>query len=260
MISFDGQVVLITGAAHGQGAAEARLFVELGARVVLADIQADAVRATANSLPQDQAFGVTLDVSDEQAWQHALTLTLERFGRLDALVNNAGIFRPGALLDAPMSEVEALISVNQIGTYLGIRVIGRHMRAAGSGTIVNVASVAALNPGEMSALYGMTKAAIVNLTRGAALELGPAVRVNCVIPGGIDTQMLSAGSLPYFKTIPLQRVGKPEEMSRAVAFFASDASSYCTGASLVVDGGWTLGQSKDTFRRIVASVHTEPQQ
>lgn len=259
MISFNGEVVLVTGAAHGQGAAEARLFVELGARVVLADVDADAVRATAASLPEGKALGVTLDVSSESAWQQTLAATLDRFGRLDALVNNAGIFRAAALLDASLSDVNALIAVNQLGTYLGIRVIGRHMRAAGRGAIVNVASVAALNPGEMSALYGMTKAAVVNLTRGAALELGPTVRVNCVLPGGIETQMLSAGSLPFFKTIPLQRVGQPEEMSRAVAFFASDASSYCTGASLVVDGGWTLGQSKQTFSRLVSSVHSQQQ-
>ena len=253
MINFEDRVVLVTGAAHGQGAAEAELFVELGARVVLADVDADAVQATAATAPRDRAFGITLDVSNEQAWQDALRITLERFGRLDALVNNAGIYRPAPILDASMSDVSALIAVNQLGTYLGIRVIGRHMRAAGGGSIVNVASVAALNPGEMSALYGMTKAAVVNLTRGAALELGPTVRVNCVLPGGIETQMLGAASLPFFKTIPLQRVGRPEEMSRAVAFLASDASSYCTGASLVVDGGWTLGQSKQTFSRLVAS-------
>lgn len=257
MINFDGQVVLVTGAAHGQGAAEARLFADLGARVVLADIDGDAVQATATSLPQDRALAVALDVSNEQAWQRALAATLARFGRLDALINNAGIYRPHPVLDAPMSDVNALIAVNQLGTYLGIRVIGRHMRTAGRGSIVNVASVAALSPGEMSALYGMTKAAVVNLTRGAALELGPAVRVNCVLPGAIDTQMLSSGSQPFFKSIPLQRVGQPEEISRAVAFFASDASSYCTGASLVVDGGWTLGTSKQTFARIAAGHEEE---
>ncbi len=257
MISFDGQVVLVTGAAHGQGAAEAKLFIELGACVVLADIDAEAVQATASGLPPDKAFGITLDVSNEAAWQRALAATLERFGRLDVLVNNAGVYRPAPILDVPMSDVSTLIAVNQVGTYLGIRVIGRHMHAAGAGSIVNVASVAALNPGEMSALYGMTKAAVVNLTRGAALELGPAVRVNCVLPGGIETQMLSSASLPFFKSIPLQRVGQPEEMSRAVAFFASDASSYCTGASLVVDGGWTLGQSKQTFASIVAGTKPE---
>jgi 3alpha(or 20beta)-hydroxysteroid dehydrogenase len=258
MIKFQDDVVLVTGAAQGQGAAEARLFIELGARVVLADVDAGAVRATATALPQERVLAIELDVSSEKAWEAALAHTLERFGRIDALVNNAGIYRRGHLLDAPMSEVNALVAVNQIGTYLGIRIIGRHMRANGRGAIVNVASVAALAPGEMSGLYGMTKAAVVNLTKGAALELGPAVRVNCVLPGGIETQMLSPGSRPFFRTIPLQRVGTPEEMGRAVAFFASEASSYCTGASLVVDGGWTLGQSKENFRSLASGAVSGP--
>ena len=109
---------------------------------------------------------------------------------------------------------------------------------------------AALGLPTIAAQAPSTKAAIVNLTKGAALELGPMIRVNCVLPGGIATQMLSPGSEAFFRTIPLKRVGQPEEVARTVAFLASDASSYCTGATLVVDGGWTLGTSSDNFRRL----------
>jgi 3alpha(or 20beta)-hydroxysteroid dehydrogenase len=257
MIRFDDQVVIVTGAAHGQGAAEAGLFAELGARVTVADIDINGARAVAATLGQDRAIAIQLDVSDEMAWKAAADATLAKFGRIDVLVNNAGIFLPMRFLDAPMSDVHKLFAVNQTGTYLGIRVIGGHMYAQGRGAIVNVASIAALAPGEMSSIYGATKAAVVNLTKGAALELGPAVRVNCVLPGGIDTRMLRAEAHAFFRTIPLCRVGTAEDISRAVAFFASDASSYCTGASLVVDGGWTLGQSSANFRLIAERAAAE---
>jgi 3alpha(or 20beta)-hydroxysteroid dehydrogenase len=241
----------VTGAAHGQGAAEAKLFSALGARVVAADIDAVALRQIVESLGSSaDCIGMPLDVSDEASWQALAAGCQARFGRVDVLVNNAGIFQRLALLDAEMSDVHRMLNVNQIGCYLGHRVIGRLMRAQGAGVIVNVASVAALAPGEQSTIYGMTKAAIVNLTKGAALELGPTIRVNCVLPGGIATQMLSPGSEAFFRTVPLKRVGQPEEVARTVAFLASDASSYCTGATLVVDGGWTLGTSSENFRRL----------
>jgi 3alpha(or 20beta)-hydroxysteroid dehydrogenase len=250
MIRFDGEVAIITGAANGQGAAEAQMFVELGARVVLADVDADGVHALAAALGPERALAVELDVSSETQWLAAVVATERKFGCIDVLVNNAGIFRSLPLIDADLNEVRRVFEINQMGTYLGVRIVGSRMRAAGRGSIVNVASIAALAPGEASAIYGMTKAAVVNLTKGAALELGPAIRVNCVLPGGINTRMLSAGSEPFFRSIPLQRIGQPDEISRAVVFFASQAGSYCTGATLVVDGGWTLGQSKENFRRL----------
>jgi NAD(P)-dependent dehydrogenase (short-subunit alcohol dehydrogenase family) len=117
------------------------------------------------------------------------------------------------------------------------------MRARGGGRIVNVASVAAVSPGENSTIYGMTKGAVVTLTRGAAVELGPDIRINCVLPGGVATRMLNEDSRIYFDNIPLGRVGTPEELANAVVFLASSASSYITGAELMVDGGWLLGDS-----------------
>jgi 3alpha(or 20beta)-hydroxysteroid dehydrogenase len=250
LIQFSGKVVVVTGAAHGQGAAEVELLAELGARVVAADIDEAGARAVIEGLDASDALALRLDVADEDSWNALCTASLRAFGRIDALVNNAGIFRKLPLLDADLAQVRDLIAVNQMGCYFGHRTVGRVMRDAKGGSIVNVASVAALAPGEQSSIYGMTKAAVVNLTKGAALELAPAIRVNCVLPGGIDTAMLSPESHGFFQNIPLQRIGTTREMAKAVAFFASDASSYCTGATLVVDGGWTLPLTARSFAKL----------
>jgi 3alpha(or 20beta)-hydroxysteroid dehydrogenase len=250
LIRFTGQVVVVTGAAHGQGAAEVELLAELGARVVAADIDEEGAHSVIAALSAAEAMAARLDVADEGSWKALCSECLRRFGRIDALVNNAGIYRKLPLLEADLSEVRQLIAVNQMGCYFGHRTVGRVMRDSKGGSIVNVASVAALGPGEQSSIYGMTKAAVVNLTKGAALELAPTIRVNCVLPGGIDTAMLSADSHSFFRNIPLQRVGTPREMAQAVAFFASDASSYCTGATLVVDGGWTLPLTAKSFAKL----------
>lgn len=250
MIQFSGKVVVVTGAAHGQGAAEVELLAELGARVVAADIDEAGARAVIEGLDAGDALALRLDVADEDSWNALCDASMRAFGRIDALVNNAGIFRKLPLLDADLAQVRDLIAVNQMGCYFGHRTVGRVMRDAKGGSIVNVASVAALAPGEQSSIYGMTKAAVVNLTKGAALELAPAIRVNCVLPGGIDTAMLAPESHGFFQNIPLQRVGTTREMAQAVAFFASDASSYCTGATLVVDGGWTLPLTARSFAKL----------
>lgn len=250
LIQFSGKVVVVTGAAHGQGAAEVALLAELGARVVAADIDEAGTRAVIEGLGATDALAVKLDVADEDSWNALCKATLQAFGRIDALVNNAGIFRKLSLLEADLSQVRDLIAVNQMGCYFGHRTVGRVMRDGKGGSIVNVASVAALAPGEQSGIYGMTKAAVVNLTKGAALEFAPLIRVNCVLPGGIDTTMLNPASHGFFQSIPLQRIGTPREMAQAVAFFASDASSYCTGATLVVDGGWTLPLTARSFAKL----------
>jgi 3alpha(or 20beta)-hydroxysteroid dehydrogenase len=240
VIQLDGQVIVVTGAARGQGAAEVKLLSDLGARVVAADIDEAALDALITELEAPAVSACRLDIADELSWKNLAAWCGKEFGHIDGLVNNAGLFKQMSLLDAPLEDLQQLIAVNQVGCYLGHRIVGRMMYEQGGGAIVNVASVAALAPGEQSVPYGMTKAAIVNLTKGAALELAPHIRVNCILPGGVDTRMLSPGSREFFATIPLRRVGTPQELARAVAFFVSDASSYCTGASLVVDGGWTL--------------------
>jgi 3alpha(or 20beta)-hydroxysteroid dehydrogenase len=249
MISFQNEVVLVTGAARGQGEAEARLFAQLGARVAVADVDIEPARAVALSIGKSAA-AFELDVSSEDSWKRVVAVVERDLGSIDALINNAAIYKPAPLLDAPMEDVRRMIAVNLMGTYLGVRVVGCHMRARGGGRIVNVASVGGVSPSENSTIYGMTKGAVVTLTRGAAVELGPHIRVNCVLPGGVATRMLKEEARIYFDNIPLGRPGTPEELANAVVFLASSASSYITGAQLMVDGGWLLGDSAHKSTRL----------
>jgi 3alpha(or 20beta)-hydroxysteroid dehydrogenase len=244
MIRFDGEVIVVTGGAGGQGTVESALLAELGARVAVADIDGPAAAAVAAGIGSS-AVGVSLDVASAQSWRAALATVLGAFGQVDGLVNNAGIFLPGPLLSAADDQFERMIAVNQLGVYHGLRVIGGHLVAHGGGSIVNIASTAALAPAEGSALYGATKAAVVNLTKSAALELGPSgVRVNAVLPGGVDTRLMRADRKAFFATLPLGRLAQPIEIARAAVFLLSAASSYCTGESLLVDGGWSLGPTE----------------
>lgn len=256
MIKFDGELVIVTGAAHGQGAAEAKLFAELGARVIVADLDIEGARTTAGAIGE-AAVAFALDVSNEAQWQELVGMAERRFGKIAGLVNNAGIYRSVRIMNSSARDVEDHFTVNQLGTYLGVRHVGASMLKTGGGSIVNVASVAANFPQESSVLYGMTKAAVVNLTRGAALELGPTVRVNCILPGAVNTRMLTPAGIPFFSNIPLARVGEPSELAATAAFFVSSASSYCTGASLLVDGGWSLALSTRARERILASMVNE---
>jgi len=247
-----GKVAVVTGAAQGQGAAEARLFAEAGARVVIADVQHELAVEVASSIGP-AAMAVHLDVRDPDQWRGVVSSVSARFGPIDVLVNNAGMHVPAKFLETTIDELRVMFDVNLAGCYHGIRIIGGHMAASGGGSIVNIASVAALAPAEMSSLYGTTKAGVVNLTKGAALELGPSgVRVNCILPGGIDTAMMHPRSRPFFETIPLGRLAQPIEVARAALFFASDDSSYCTGAVLLVDGGWMLGPTMSVLRGVDA--------
>ena len=156
LIDFAGKVVLITGAARGQGEAEARLFASLGARVIVADIDLELAESVAEQIGAG-AIAARLDVSCEQDWLDVIAVAVKAFGGIDSLVNNAAIFKPLDLLDAPLDDVAQIMAVNQIGTYLGVRCVGRHMRSRGTGgTMVNVGSVAAVAPGEASIIYGMS--------------------------------------------------------------------------------------------------------
>ncbi|RSS82343.1 SDR family NAD(P)-dependent oxidoreductase [Streptomyces sp. WAC06614] len=258
MGKLDGRVVIVTGAARGQGEQEARLFAAEGAEVLLGDVLDERGEALAEELGKGARY-VHLDVSREEAWCAAVTAAKESFGRIDGLVNNAGILRFNELTSTPLAEFEEVVRVNQVGAFLGIRHVAPEIAAAGGGTIVNTSSYTGLTGMAYVGAYAATKAAIVGLTRVAALELAASgIRVNAMCPGAVDTPMANPGQVDpaqlgdeareamaelYRKVVPLGRVGRPEEIARLALFLTSEDSSYITGQPFVIDGGWTAGVS-----------------
>jgi 3alpha(or 20beta)-hydroxysteroid dehydrogenase len=249
-----GKVALITGAARGQGAAEARLFAEHGARVAVTDV-ADTGDVTAE-LGDHAALALSLDVTDEAQWAGAVTATVERFGRLDILVNNAGIgFPPRPLGDEELAQHHKVWAVNADGVYLGIRAVAAVMSAQGAGSIVNISSIDGLAgvAGMMS--YTASKFAVTGMTQTAALELGRhGVRVNSIHPGVIATPMLDAAPPETLERLqrvldrqPIPRMGTAEEVAFLALYLASDESSYCTGAQFVIDGGHLAGPYREGY-------------
>lgn len=242
MGKLDGKVVLVTGAARGQGEAEARLLAAEGARVVLGDILDAEGEAVAKSIGDDALYR-SLDVSNASSWERFVEGARERFGgRIDGLVNNAGIFRTSLILDTTEEQFREVFEVNLLGSFLGIRSVAPVMREGGGGSIVNVSSVGGLQavPGCVS--YVSSKFGMRGLSRTAAAELGRyGIRVNSLHPGGVDTEMVrqarQASREEPYKATPLRRIGQPEEMARVVLFLLSDDSSYCTGSEFVADGG-----------------------
>ncbi|MFF0740903.1 SDR family NAD(P)-dependent oxidoreductase [Streptomyces sp. NPDC004111] len=259
MGKLDGRVVVVTGAARGQGEQEARLFAAEGARVVLGDVLDDQGKALAAELGEDVARYVHLDVSSEEDWAAAVTAAKDAFGKIDGLVNNAGILRFNELVSTPLEEFQQIIQVNQVGAFLGIRTVAPEIEAAGGGTIVNTASYTALTGMAYVGAYAATKHAILGLTRVAAMELaGKGIRVNAVCPGAVDTPMTNPSALDpaadpeesreavaglYRKLVPLGRIGLPEEVAKLALFLTGDDSSYITGQPFVIDGGWLAGVS-----------------
>jgi 3alpha(or 20beta)-hydroxysteroid dehydrogenase len=242
-----GRRVLISGAARGQGAAEAAMFVARGARVLLGDVLDEQGAALAARLGPTACYA-RLDVTCEADWAAAVALAEADFGGLDVLVNNAGVVRAAPLVDTSVADFRAVTDVNQLGCFLGMRAAVPAMRAGGGGSIVNISSVAGLKgvPGVIA--YVASKFAIRGMTKAAALELGRyGIRVNSVHPGTIDTDMVRGPEFDHldkdavFAGLPVPRIGQPDEVAEVVAFLASDASSYCTGSEFVVDGGDLAG-------------------
>ncbi len=246
---LEGCVAIVTGAAGGQGAAEARLLVERGARVLIGDVDDERGAALARELGDASVFA-QLDVTDETAWRDALALALDRFGQVNALVNNAGIsLPPKSIIKTPVDEYRRVIEVNQLGAYIGIHVVAPAIVDAGGGSIVNVSSVNGFVGGWGVAGYVSSKFALRGLTRVAQLELArKGVRVNSIHPGPIDTDMLRTG-LPegsdpvaaMARAVPAGRVGTPDEVAAMVAFLLSNEASYCYGSEIVLDGGFLVG-------------------
>lgn len=246
---LDGKVVLISGGARGQGAAEARLFVAEGARVVVGDVLEKECGEVAAQLGE-AARAVTLDVTDEASWAAAVQTTVDAFGRLDILVNNAGIVRASPLESTPLDDYMAVVKVNQVGVFLGMRAVVSAMREAGGGSIVNISSNAGMEGVQGVVAYVASKWAVRGMTKTAAMELGRyGIRVNSVHPGGVDTPMIAGDEFEgvdqdeVFGAQPIPRVGQPEEIARLVLFLASDESSFSTGSEFVADGGRLAGHT-----------------
>jgi NAD(P)-dependent dehydrogenase (short-subunit alcohol dehydrogenase family) len=242
-----GKVVLITGGARNQGLNHGRLLAKEGARVVLADVTDDVGRAVADELAGRglAVRYVHLDVARVDDWRAVIDDIVHREGELDVLVNNAAILGTSALADCTLEEWNQVLAVNQTGVFLGIRHAAPVMHAGGRGSIINISSVIGNLGTEFNFAYSVSKHAVQMITRIAAVSLAPTVRVNTIIPGGIDTDMLRA--LPEqirrerLAAYPMGRAGRIEEVSNAVLFLASDESTFTTGGELRVDGGALAG-------------------
>jgi 3alpha(or 20beta)-hydroxysteroid dehydrogenase len=229
------------------GAAAARLFVAEGARVVLADVRTEG-EALATSLGDGARF-VPLDVTSESDWMLARESTLDAFGRLDVLLNNAGIVLAAPLAETALADFRAVIDVNQIGVFLGMKTAVAAMAASGGGSILNVSSIDGFVGMPNVIAYIASKFAVRGMTKAAAIELAPlGIRVNSIHPGYIDTPMVARETaqrdrLARFceQTVPAARLGRPEEVAQLAVFLASDESSYCTGAEFVANGGILAG-------------------
>jgi NAD(P)-dependent dehydrogenase (short-subunit alcohol dehydrogenase family) len=251
------KVALITGAARGIGLATAKRFLAEGWAVALLDIEDTQLREAAASLA-DPVNVLTLhcDVSDAAAVNAAMARVNERFGRLDALVNNAGVavFKP--ILETADDEWDRVLAVNLTGPFLCIKAVAPLMREHGGGAIVNITSISGLRASTLRVAYGTSKAGLAHLTKQAAVELASlGIRVNAVAPGPVDTAMAKAVHSPairadYHDAIPLNRYGLEEELAEAIFFLCSERSSYITGQLLAVDGGFdAAGIGLPTLRR-----------
>ncbi len=237
MSRLDAKVALITGGSRGQGAAEAERFAAEGARVYISDVLDEEGRATADRLGDEVTF-LRHDVTSEADWAAVVGEIVEAEGRLDVLVNNAGIFKIARALDTSLDDWNRMIAINQTGVFLGIRECGRVMKGQGSGSIINISSVAGLGGVGIAHAYAASKWAVRGMTKSAALEFSQSgVRVNSVHPGIIDTDMMRDSGVPDPAAgIPMGRTGTADEVANVVLFLASDESSYCSGHEFVVDG------------------------
>ena len=248
---LDGRVALITGAAGVIGSATAALLASRGARIVAVDHPSADMRRLVEALPAGHtAIQLTADVTSEDDVRAYATDALARAGRIDIFFNNAGIEGPQApIADYPAADFRRVIDVNVVGVFLGLQAVLPLMIALKSGSIINTSSIAGMIGAPNMAGYIASKHAVLGLTRVAALEAAPAgVRVNSVHPGFIESRMLNdiarrlGGTTEALAaSVPNGRLGSPEEIAKAVAFLASDESSYMNGAALVVDGGKTVG-------------------
>jgi NAD(P)-dependent dehydrogenase (short-subunit alcohol dehydrogenase family) len=239
------KAALITGAARGIGLATARRFLAEGWRVALLDIDGEAVRASTKALGREEdTLAIEADVAEPDAVAAAVGAVAQRFGRLDALVNNAGIavFKP--ILETSLEDWQRVLAVNLTGPFLLAKAAAPLMAEGGGGSIVNITSISGVRASTLRTAYGTSKAGLAHLTKQMAVELASrGIRVNAVAPGPVDTAMAKAVHSPairadYHDAIPLYRYGLEEEIAAAIHFLCSDQASYVTGQVLAVDGGF----------------------
>lgn len=247
MERLKGKVAIITGAAQGQGEATARLFAGEGCKVVTTDLKESLVGTVVEQIG-GEAVALKHDVSDAASWQAVVDRTVERFGKIDILVNNAAITFFNLIGDTSKEDLDKLLSVNVVGPYIGMKTVLPVMQKAGRGSIVNISSVNGLRGTYGMSAYDSCKWAVRGMSKAIALEMAAQnIRVNSVHPGAIDTPMLNSGGKMSSEQmgkdfqIPFQRVGRAEEVAAASLFLASDEASYISGAELAVDGAWTSG-------------------
>jgi 3alpha(or 20beta)-hydroxysteroid dehydrogenase len=259
MNGLSGKVVLITGAARGIGAACAANFASQGAKVVVTDQLAEQGEATAAALRHQGRTAVfhALDVTSEPAWDQVMASVLKQFGRLDVLVNNAGITLAKSIEDISVAEFKRVLDINLIGCFLGTKKAIQAMKTTGGGTIVNIASNSTHSVVPLTTAYSPSKAAVANFSKVAAMHCaaeGYKIRVNSVHPGPTETDMLTGGGamratdIPQVQqlinAIPLRRMAQPMEIANVVVFLAGDLSSYMTAAEVFVDAGLTVTLAK----------------
>jgi NAD(P)-dependent dehydrogenase (short-subunit alcohol dehydrogenase family) len=249
MSELEGRCALVTGAARGLGRATAALLAHRGARVMIADIDEPGAQRASAELGQGTT-SVRCDVTSAADVSAAIAATVEAFGSLDTLVNNAGIEIAKPLVEHTEAEFDRLMAINVKGVFLGLKLATPALAASGRGVVVNMASVAGLGGAPLLAAYCASKAAVIQLTRVAAIELRDAgIRVNAVCPSFVDTQMVERLVAPFEAAMPMTfdaavalkqgRLGTAEEVAEMVAFLVSDDASFTTGSEYVLDGGLT---------------------
>lgn len=245
---LQNKTALISGAASGMGAAEARLFAEQGAQVIVADVDGDGAQSVVQDITDagGSAIAVHLDVADAASWDKAITRGVKAFGDIDILVNNAGILIMKPVQDTTEEEWDRIFSINAKGVFLGTKAVLDSMKATGAGSIINISSIYGIVGAPSAAAYQATKGAVRLLTKATASDYAPFnIRVNSIHPGVIATamtdEMLSDPEVAkdLLGTTIMERPAQPEEVARAVLFLASDEASFMTGSEMVVDGGYT---------------------
>ena len=245
---LQSKTALISGAANGMGAAEARIFAEQGAQVIVGDVDDANAKAVVHEITEagGRAISVHLDVADAESWDKAITRGVEEFGNIDILVNNAGILIMKPIQDTTEEEWDRIFSINAKGVFLGTKAVLESMKAAGTGSIINISSIYGIVGAPSAAAYQATKGAVRLLTKATASDYAPFnIRVNSIHPGVIATAMTDELLAdPEVKeallgTTIMERPAQPEEVAQAVLFLASDEASFMTGSEMVVDGGYT---------------------